>query len=388
MTVVANNPIEPVAGGVVAFTLKPSTDGAGADISGSTATIGANGTAQVIATANATPGSYTVTASIAGAAIAFSLTNVGSASSVSFSGLSDPTATFGSPSVTFSGDISGASTGQTVAITLDNNTVPATIGSGSAFSATFDLAGLSVAGSPYTVTYAYTSDGSTTSTTSTLALTKATPAVGASDAGGTYDGSAFAATATVAGLNGVPTPGLENVVPSLSYYSGTYSSVAQLGGQAPLPGAPSQAGPYTVLASFPGSTDYATASSLFNFAVARAVPMVAVADAGGTYGGSAFPATATVAGVVAGTDSTPSASLEGASPSLTYYSGTYTSASQLTGLSPSAARRATPARTRPSPPSPAAPTTRRPRSWPTSPSPRRRPSSPGPPPRRSPMAPR
>ena len=336
VTVVANNPIEPVAGGVVAFTLKPSTDGAGADISGSTATIGANGTAQVIATANATPGSYTVTASIAGAAIAFSLTNVGSASSVSFSGLSDPTATFGSPSVTFSGDISGASTGQTVAITLDNNTVPATIGSGGAFSATFDLAGLSVAGSPYTVTYAYTSDGSTTSTTSTLTLTKATPAVGASDAGGTYDGSAFAATATVAGLNGVPTPGLENVVPSLSYYSGTYSSVAQLGGQAPLPGAPSHAGAYTVLASFPGSTDYATASSLFNFTVARAVPMVAVADAGGTYGGSAFPATATVAGVVAGTDSTPSASLEGASPSLTYYSGTYTSASQLTGLSPSA----------------------------------------------------
>ena len=41
-----------------------------------------------------------------------------------------------------------------------------------------------------------------------------------------------------------------------------------------------------------------------------------VTDAGGTYNGMPFPATATVA-----VDNTPAASLEGVSPTLTYYAG-------------------------------------------------------------------
>ena len=42
-------------------------------------------------------------------------------------------------------------------------------------------------------------------------------------------------------------------------------------------------------------------------------------DAGGTYNGMPFPATATVAGVVAGVDNTPAPSLEGVTPTLSYY---------------------------------------------------------------------
>ena len=48
-------------------------------------------------------------------------------------------------------------------------------------------------------------------------------------------------------------------------------------------------------------------------------------DAGGTYTGSAYPATATVNGV---------ATLEGVAPTLSYFRGTFTSVSQLTGLTP------------------------------------------------------
>ena len=58
VTVTANNPIEPVAGGQVTFTAPAS--GASADLTGNPATIGANGTASVTATANGVAGSYTV----------------------------------------------------------------------------------------------------------------------------------------------------------------------------------------------------------------------------------------------------------------------------------------------------------------------------------------
>ena len=59
-----------------------------------------------------------------------------------------------------------------------------------------------MSGSPYTVTYSYTSDGTfaSVSTTATLKVTKATPVLTVSDSGGTYNGvTAFPATATVAG---------------------------------------------------------------------------------------------------------------------------------------------------------------------------------------------
>ncbi len=77
--VTAKDPLEPVAGGVVAFAAPSS--GATATLSGTTATIGANGVASVKATANNTAGTYHVTAAAAGAAAAasFTLTNTAAA---------------------------------------------------------------------------------------------------------------------------------------------------------------------------------------------------------------------------------------------------------------------------------------------------------------------
>ena len=63
-TVTANNPIEPVAGGLVTFT--PPSSGASAILTGSPATISATGTATVTATANGIVGSYTVSAGARG----------------------------------------------------------------------------------------------------------------------------------------------------------------------------------------------------------------------------------------------------------------------------------------------------------------------------------
>jgi hypothetical protein len=64
VTVTANNPGEPVAGGRVTFT--PPASGASATISGSPAIISATGTASVTATANGFAGSYTVSATARG----------------------------------------------------------------------------------------------------------------------------------------------------------------------------------------------------------------------------------------------------------------------------------------------------------------------------------
>ncbi len=74
VTVTAKNAVEPVNGGVVNFTLSSGT-GASATLSAGTAVIAA-GQAEVTATANSTPGNYTVSASAAGAGTtSFALSN-------------------------------------------------------------------------------------------------------------------------------------------------------------------------------------------------------------------------------------------------------------------------------------------------------------------------
>ncbi len=74
VSVTANNPAEPVVGGVITYTINPSGGGAGAMLSNGTATIAANGLASVTATADSSLGSYTVTTSAAGAASPATLT--------------------------------------------------------------------------------------------------------------------------------------------------------------------------------------------------------------------------------------------------------------------------------------------------------------------------
>jgi CSLREA domain-containing protein len=75
VTVKANNPVEPVNGGVIKFVVNP-VNGASAKLSAASAVI-AGGTASVKATANTVVGSYTVSASARGvhSAASFALTN-------------------------------------------------------------------------------------------------------------------------------------------------------------------------------------------------------------------------------------------------------------------------------------------------------------------------
>ena len=84
----------------------------------------------------------------------------------------------------------------------------------------------------------------------TFAISKAAPTVTVSDAGGTYSGSGFPATGLV---NGGAT--LESVGTTLAYYAGTTATGTSSST------APSAAGTYTVVASFPGSTNYTSASA-------------------------------------------------------------------------------------------------------------------------------
>jgi hypothetical protein len=161
---------------------------------------------------------------------------------------------------------------------------------------------------PYKITYSYTDPSGAfapaSDSSQTLTVTQAAPAVGVADAGGTYNGGAFAATATVAGvIAGVddsPAATLEGVAPGLTYYSGSYSSVAQLAGLTPLGGAPVNAGSYTVLASFPGSADYSAGQALANFSIAQASLTVTADSTSRAYGVANPPLTASYRGFVNG----------------------------------------------------------------------------------------
>ncbi len=193
----------------------------------------------------------------------------------------------------------------------------------------------------YTVlaTYVGSASYATASGLDEFSIGKATPAVSVTDPGGTYNAtSVFAATAaTVTGVGSdgtIASFGSSSL--SYAYYSGSYATVAALNAANPpaLAGPPSSAGSYTVLATYAGSANYATASGVDDFSIGKATPTVSVADAGGTYSTSAFPATAaTVTGV--GSDGTI-ASFGSSSLSYAYYSGTYSTVAALTAANPPA----------------------------------------------------
>ena len=127
----------------------------------------------------------------------------------------------------------------------------------------------------------------------------------------------------------------DNSTVTLTLNSGTFSgggttaSIAAASGIATFNNLVVNAvGSYTLTAT-DGAYKSITSTS---FTITQATPMVNVSDVGGTYTSSAFPATTTVAGV--GSQSTPAASLEGVSPTLSYYSGTYATYAALSGQTP------------------------------------------------------
>ncbi|HUY32931.1 MAG TPA: PKD domain-containing protein [Pirellulales bacterium] len=129
-------------------------------------------------------------------------------------------------------------------------------------------------------------------------VNQATPTVTVTDAGGTYNGLAFTAGDTVAGVvagvDNTPAASLQSVAPSLTYYVG-----ATVSGTA-LPGAPSQAGTYTVLASFAGSTDYTSASASATFTITPAALTITANNQSKIHGQANPVFTDTITGFVNG----------------------------------------------------------------------------------------
>ena len=158
--------------------------------------------------------------------------------------------------------------------------------------------------------------------TTTASITQATPMVSLSVSGGTYNGSAFNASASVTGVGGQASAELEGIAATPVYYAGsTVSSV-------PLSAAPIDAGTYTVVANFPGTADYLAASSApATFTVAKAMPAISVVDPGGFYDGSAFSAAAPLTGAAGHAAS----ELEGVAATSVYHAGNNASGTPLAG---------------------------------------------------------
>jgi hypothetical protein len=192
---------------------------------------------------------------------------VAPALSPAFSGLSGPSITYGTATATLTGTLAAGSTdvaSATVSVTIGGSTQTTTTNSNGQFSLAFPTTSLSVSGSPYTVTYSYAGSNAfnaATDSSTTLAVTQATPTVLVTDAGGTYTGSPFAASGTVNGSATLETVGL-----TYAYYAGSTATGT------PLSGAPTAVGTYTAVAAFAGSTDYTTASATTTFTIAAAAP--------------------------------------------------------------------------------------------------------------------
>ena len=159
------------------------------------------------------------------------------------------------------------------------------ISGGSGWTCTFEVSELPIGANSY-LARAEDNRGLWSNTVSTTATTiAATPTVTVRDAGGTYNGSSFAATALVAGafagIDSTPAASLEGVTPTLTYYAG--ASASGSGASAP----PKNAGTYTVVASFAGSADYTSAQSApSTFIIAPATVTATVAAANKAYDGN------------------------------------------------------------------------------------------------------
>ena len=168
VSVVANDPLEPVAGGVISFTATPGAGGASAILSGTTANIGANARAQVMATANLQLGAYTVMASVksASAPIDFSLRNLATPTIALTA--STTSAVFGQ-TVTFVAAVTSVGTpGGTVSF-FDGSTPLGTIALDGSGKAALTISNLGIGS--HSITATYSGDANLT-TASSAALTE------------------------------------------------------------------------------------------------------------------------------------------------------------------------------------------------------------------------
>ena len=149
----------PLPGATIDFS--PPATGASATLSAGSAVTDANGLASVTATANATAGTYAVTASAADGTLAsYNLTNqIGPI----FSGLIGQTVTYGG-TMTFTGTLAAGGQvphGEAVVVTVEGIAHEAEIGSDGSFSTQFTGADvvLNASSTAYNVSYTYSTDG-------------------------------------------------------------------------------------------------------------------------------------------------------------------------------------------------------------------------------------
>ena len=132
---------------------------------------------------------------------------------VTFSTLSSPSITYGTPTTTLTGHIGSGTnypTGSTVSITLGSVTQTATVDGSGNFTSTFTTGSLDVASGPYDITYAFARNGSfiaATDGSTELTVTKASSVTTTTGAGPfTYTGSAqIGGSGTVTGAGGLST---------------------------------------------------------------------------------------------------------------------------------------------------------------------------------------
>jgi hypothetical protein len=268
-------------------------------------------------------GNYTVVASFAG--------NIDYSSGAALANFSitqaTPAITVGDAGGVFNGSAYSA-TGSVTGLNSVNLGAPTFTYYAGTFTKLSDLTGqTALSGAPtdagnYTAValYAGSTDYSSGAALANFSITQATPAITVSDAGGVFNGSGFGATGTVTGVNNTSLG-----APTFTYYAGTFTTLAALNGQTALPGVPTEAGAYTVVASFAGNTDYSSGAALANFSITQATPTVSVTDNGGVANGSPYSATGSVIGVN---------NTNLGNPTFTYYAGTFANLSDLTGQTP------------------------------------------------------
>jgi hypothetical protein len=236
-------------------------------------------------------------------------------SGLAFAGLASPSVSYGTASVTLSGTLASGNlappNGESVEITLSGVTQHITLGAGGAFSTAFEVSTLGVSGSPYTITYSYAGDQtySPARAMGFLTVTQATPKLDLTARGGSFDGRPHAASVTIAGsgADSSPAASLEGVSPELTYYLGSSTSGTNLGSTPPL-----VPGSYSVIASFPGSTDYAAVESApVNFTISNGSANLALTS---SHDSAVYGQPVTFVATVTGTGPTPAGTV-------TFFSG-------------------------------------------------------------------
>jgi adhesin/invasin len=215
--------------------------------------------------------------------------------------------TYGTPTDTVSGTLSSNTTqgipvGETVQVTINGVTRPATLGAGGQFSVAFPTGGIPASGTPYPVTFYYPGDATFASATSTSTLTVA-PAqptfTGLTAPVITFGGSSVTVSGTLAANAGTQTvPSTEHVLVTLngvpqSAILTTGDTFSTTFATATLPASGT---PYPVTLGYAGDPNFAPAAGGTTVTVNPAHPaFTGVTAPTITYG----TATATVTGTLA-----------------------------------------------------------------------------------------